>query len=77
MGLMVVNLSRLRSLDPAAKHAPCLEVLYIKSDNLRSTRTGSAMGDDQGGDSRNGGESGTKVHVEVEVASGILLSVDY
>jgi hypothetical protein len=78
MGLVVINFSGFRPADPAAKHASCLEVLYIKSHNLWNARTRS-MSDNQGGDNRNGGKSGREVHVEdkFEVASSILLSDDY
>jgi hypothetical protein len=69
---VVVNFGGMPSADQVAEHTPGLEILYVKSDNLRNRRARSGMGSDEGSDSRSGGKSGGEVHNGVEKASAIL-----
>jgi hypothetical protein len=72
MRAVVVHFGRVRSADQVAEHTPGLEILDIKSDNLRNCRARSVMGNDERSDSRSGGESSREVHFEVKDGSDIL-----
>jgi hypothetical protein len=74
---VVVHFGLMRSADQVAEHTPGLEILYIKSNDLRNRRARSVMGNNEGGDSRSGGESSREVHFGVEDGSDVLKRVDY